>query len=352
MSYPSNYYLPVSFGRQLTHSEIIDKIGIENFPSPKIAEMFEAQPDKTLYEVHKKYYAPLLKCETLEEAKEKYPEFEEVIDAKDVNIDKLGNRNTLRKIAAGKIEGASLDNLSLELLKSRYAHAKGAQNKEFYFNLANVAVYGLFKTLKIKEMNEKYLDCMIHSSPRSDEYREKKRSETQARWDADDGTMRRKNRECMIDRWASDDGTMLEQAKKNVLLTQSEESRRKHRESVKSDKFRKSHRNIMIDRWASDDGTMLEKSKNTASTVLQSEEVKAKRLDVFHTDEFRAKRSGIMLDLWADEEYRNTQSSSRKAFYQTERGEQYIEAKKLAHKRHPEITAVRKCLIQNLAGFF
>ena len=68
-SYPSNYYLGnVSFGRtkKLSNEEIIEKIGKDNFPSPVIADKFESEKDKSLFEVHNEYYENLKNCKTLE----------------------------------------------------------------------------------------------------------------------------------------------------------------------------------------------------------------------------------------------------------------------------------------------
>lgn len=118
--YPKNYYLsdfnlPVSFGRKLSHEETIQKIGRENFPSPAILQRFALEPDKPLYEIHKEHYKGLLECSTLEEAEQIYPEFAEVINAEDINKDIFNRSLILKKIQAGEIEGLTIENLALEL---------------------------------------------------------------------------------------------------------------------------------------------------------------------------------------------------------------------------------------------
>jgi|GEM_PF-6227292 len=325
ISYPANYYLPVSFGRQLTHSEIIKKIDIENFPSPKIAEIFEAEKDKSLYEVHKEYYSPLLDCETLEEAKEQYPEFEDVIDAKDVNINELDSRNILKKIADKKLDGASLDNLSLELLKKHYAEIKSIKQKEIYFNLSKSAVDRLFKILNVKKMNRNYTYSLAGSNPG---------------FKVLIGNISK-------NAWAQDDGTRRKQAGETIKrATGTPEAREAHRKAVQSEEFRavqrehagklntpaaiaarqqtmhtdeyrekkrlisqqiwdaddgtmrKRAREQALVRWAADDGTMREKSRYTASTALQTAESREKQKATMQTDEYREKKRLISQQIW------------------------------------------------------
>ncbi len=165
MSYPANYYL--SFGKkEKTHEEIIKRIGEENFPSIEILENFRIQKDKSLYEVHTEYYKDLLDCKTLEEAKEKYPEFEDVIDAKDINIEKLPHQSALYKISQGKIDGTSLDTLSLELLKRYYGEVKTLKKPQNYWNISSQTFYKqIFPELNIKTLSINYGKSLVGYSP-------------------------------------------------------------------------------------------------------------------------------------------------------------------------------------------
>ena len=73
--------------------------------------------DITLYDLHKEKYAPLLDCKTLDEARNLFPEFREVLDARSVVVHKSPN---IKKI----MEKVSLEDLSLHLLKERWANLK------------------------------------------------------------------------------------------------------------------------------------------------------------------------------------------------------------------------------------
>ena len=89
-SYPSNDF--VSFGAK-TSKQITEEIGQENFPSPKIFVIVKQTSrydnDFSLYNIHLYYYKDLLNCNSLEEAKNKYPEFKQVIDAKNLDPSKM-----------------------------------------------------------------------------------------------------------------------------------------------------------------------------------------------------------------------------------------------------------------------
>lgn len=73
--------------------------------------------DITLYDLHKEKYAPLWDCKTLDEARNLFPEFREVLDSKTVVVHKSPN---IKKI----MEKVSLEDLSLHLLKERWANLK------------------------------------------------------------------------------------------------------------------------------------------------------------------------------------------------------------------------------------
>ena len=70
----------------ITPKKIITSISEDNFPSKyifeKVQQGYKNDTNFSLYIVHKDYYKGLFDCSTLDEAKEKYPEFQNVKDAK------------------------------------------------------------------------------------------------------------------------------------------------------------------------------------------------------------------------------------------------------------------------------
>ncbi len=382
MSYPTNYYLPISFGKKLNNSELVDKIGLENFPSPKIAEIFVSQPDKSLWEVHKEYYAPLLDCETLDEAKELYPEFEDVVDAKDINLEKFKSNHILRRIASGEVQETSLNSLSLDLLKKQYAEVKSTKKKESYFNLTKEPVNKLFEVLNIKKMNRGYSYILAGSNP---DFKTLIGNISKENWAQDDGTRRlqasetakevlftpeaRSNflasvrsddfrdqqRQISYEKWANDDGTLLAKVTHTAsTVLQSPEVKEKIRQTTQTDEHRELIKLIMLDRWANDDGTMRENSRRVASTVLQSEESRQKQKEAMQTDEYREKQRTNTLNRWANDDGTMRENSRRIAstILQTQevrdkvnqkvQSDEYRLARILAYQRHPEITSKMK----------
>ena len=165
-SYPNNYYMPIAFGsRKKTNEEIIKNIGEENFPNSQILKKFRTQKDKSLYEIHREHYADLLKCKTLYEAKELYPEFESVLDAKDIDINTLDKRSVLYKIAQGQKGDANIETLSLTLLKKYYAEVNSKKDKKNYWGLDLTSLNNLFEQLKIKIINRQYMNFVVNSNP-------------------------------------------------------------------------------------------------------------------------------------------------------------------------------------------
>ena len=339
VSYPSNYYLRIAFGKKLKNSELTDKIGRENFPSPKIAEMFESQPKKSLYEVHKEYYAPLLDCKTLDEAKELYPEFEDVIDAKDININKFRKDNTFNKIKNGEIRGISLNDLSLELLKKQYGEVKSTKHEDCYFGINNTTMDKMFKELNIKKLNRTYYYVLAGSNP---DFKELIGNISKEQWAQDNGTRRQETseraktifytpearanfldavhsddfretqRQLTTEKWANDDGTLLAKVTHTAsTVLQTPEVRGKVRQIHQTEEYRNLMRLIMLDHWANDDGTMRENSIRVASTVLQSEESRQKQKETMQTDEYREKQRTNMLNLWANDDGTMRENSRR-----------------------------------------
>lgn len=86
----------------------------------KVQEIVSSKPQKmpTLKEVHEKIYAPLLQCQTLEEAQKIFPEFENI---KEANISFKRITGNIRKLEeSGRLE----DNFSLKMLQNLWANLK------------------------------------------------------------------------------------------------------------------------------------------------------------------------------------------------------------------------------------
>ena len=301
-SYPQNYYLSFEGKRRISAGALIDKIGAENFPSPKIVQALENikySKDYSLYEIHKEYYKDLLDCETLEEAKELYPEFADVIDARDLDDEVFAKRKTLQKIAAGQIEGVNIENLSLYLLKKDYGNLYSiSRQQEHYFNCSHDTVYNILDELNIKRFSKQYGSIIPLTNPKTVE------------------TLSQYAKKM----WAEDDGTLREQVRQmagNIL--HSSEVNAKRSSTVDTQEHKALFSEAMRESWSKDDGTRREKVRNNAKKVFLSPEVRAKGLAIIHSEECREKKSKAM-----------------KKFYKEH--PEYIEAQKLAWKRHPEIT--------------
>jgi len=163
----SAYALTFRGGRRyLTLQEQFDRLNPENLSRNVLSEInaaLERKIGENLYDIHKKVYGPLLECETLEAAKAMYPEFQDVIDAKELDDDKLSP--TLKKIKDGEIEGISLDNLTLFLLKTYYGKGISPNSRDKYFNLSKDATGKIFEILNIERLDGQYLRLVGDCSP-------------------------------------------------------------------------------------------------------------------------------------------------------------------------------------------
>ncbi len=151
--YPKEYY--ISFlGKSLTLEEQMKKLTQEQLPSSEISKLADEailnKDNKTIYDIHSEVYARLKECKTLDEAKALYPEFKNVIDAKDLNITK--SMRVMTKIKNGEIEGLSIDNLSLTFLKKFYVELAGVSDKSKWFGITSAAIYNIAETLNIKKI--------------------------------------------------------------------------------------------------------------------------------------------------------------------------------------------------------
>lgn len=157
---PVNYQY-CSFGR-ISAIAMIDKIGKENFPSSAIYENVNAlgrRKDITLYQIHSDYYSKLLDCKSLDEAKELYPEFYYVKDAKD--IDSKDMTKAMKALVKKN------NNLSLDLLKKYYALSEIPNDitTESYYNYSRKTIERMFSILNIKRYDPIYLKYLTQSKP-------------------------------------------------------------------------------------------------------------------------------------------------------------------------------------------
>jgi len=216
--YISNFNLPAAFGRKLSPKETIQKIGRGNFPSEELADRYEASCNEPLYCVHKEYYSGLLDCSTLEEAKQKYPEFINVINVSEIDKNIFDRSIILKKIKSGAIYGLTIENLPLELLKRQYAEIKSIKDKNNYFGLTKDTVIRLFEILKIPRLNRTYYYVLSGSKP---EFAEKISSIMKNNWDAEQGEKYRKAKALAWERHPEIKQVMVECAKEFPSLKSS-----------------------------------------------------------------------------------------------------------------------------------
>ena len=130
----------------------------------RVRKELEEGGTKNLYELHKETYSPLLECKTLDEAKAMFPEFEGVIDAKDLAEAEM--TTSIKKIKRGRAEGIKIEDLSLELLKSHYGRGLSPSHyREFYFGFSKETIFHVLEVLNIERLNGQYLFLVNSSSP-------------------------------------------------------------------------------------------------------------------------------------------------------------------------------------------
>lgn len=81
----------------------------------------EKDPNIDICEIHREYYSPLLDCQTLDEAKKLFPEFQGAVDAKNIDLSKKPQNNILCCISRGENRKFTLENVTLNLMKEYYA---------------------------------------------------------------------------------------------------------------------------------------------------------------------------------------------------------------------------------------
>ena len=160
-------------GYSLDLAKTAENIEKEKFP-PDIFEAVQSvlktnnPENKTLYNIHFEKYKGILDCYSLDELKEKYPEFKDVISVYDVDY-KTGN--FIDEFLNGNSEVFSIDeDLTLQLIKlywgqgfslgdlSKYISSNSSNKKGFYL------LYTMKNKLNIPLMNNHYAQILKFSN--------------------------------------------------------------------------------------------------------------------------------------------------------------------------------------------
>ena len=212
--YTNNISFGVSNVNKLYH------IGEENFPNDyilnKTKQAFTNGETTTIYEIHQDYYAELLNCKTLEEAKEKYPEFKDVLDAKDLPMQKKG---IIKSVQQGKVDGVNICDLSLILLQKHYVDLKNYGSRSDYWNKKSDDVMQVFSQLNIPFLNKRYLYVISKQKPDSfwqdEEYKNNAKENMKKNWT--DENFRQKQSEKFKQLWTTENFRKKQRESLNTL---------------------------------------------------------------------------------------------------------------------------------------
>lgn len=161
----------------------MQELPAEAFPSDGLREfmLYELRQnnDSNVVSIHRKYYSQLLKCTTLDEAKEIYPEFKGVIDARDLDF---SNGSIFNRIKNGKFGELKIENLSLYLLQKYYAELVPDSNQgvKKALNMSHSTFHTMLDTLNIRR-DKRYSKLLglrmqgdkLKNTAQTQEYKEK-----------------------------------------------------------------------------------------------------------------------------------------------------------------------------------
>ena len=379
--YPANYNNYISFCAGKTNKQKLEYIGEENFPNETILsrykETIQNGDDKKLYQIHQEYYSDLLTCETLDEVKALYPEFNDVIDAKDIIESK--EKSLFNRIKNGEKEGLSADNLSLKLLQNHYAKMAGINAKEKNYDIDGKSLRSLFMQLNIKELHKKYMMTMHRETPeyaavlskntsaawQNSEYRQGRSDDAKKRWQRDD--YREMQKVAKAEQWA--DPKQREMAAENMRRLQATtdmkerqkaamqkmwsepESREKALAQITEAGRKRWEMEGSKERWSAfmkekwQDPEYREKVVSGASERMKKvwqkpEYIEFKRramLEKWEDPEFREYVTTVNIEKWQDPEYRAKMQV-------------YSEALKVAWEMHPEIRQMMSEVSEEFPG--
>ncbi len=195
----TSQYLAFCGGLSLDLRHVNSTLDEKEFPK-NIKSLVEAELSKdssgkkTLYDIHSQHYKGILDCYSLDELKEKYPEFEDVVSV--YNIDEYKKGSTVEEFLTGKSKTFSPDeDLTLQLIKLYWGQGFSltdlskfsSENSEdgagvnFYYTMTkklNIPImdrhYARVLKLSNKEYNEKFTQEMSMKRIEAKEARQQK----------------------------------------------------------------------------------------------------------------------------------------------------------------------------------
>lgn len=323
-AYPKNYYInSVSFTGRRRASGLITVIGEEYFPSPVIVEKLRElgnEKDYSLRDVHLEHYRDLLDCKTLDEAKEKYPEFKDTIDAKEIDVSKLDKKSILYKIADNKVKGANINTLTLDMLKKIYAQLLPLNNKDAYWNLSSTAIDHLIEALKIKKLGRRYTRVLFNQTEENSE-------RTKEQWDKSPERKAAMSARKLAD-WENPEyrkqvSSAVSKTRREMYAGSQDQQEPKKPQGLRKSQGASAKKPRLSDeeRHAIRVATMKGLWENPEYRKMMSE-MKTRHWQ--ENPEYREKMSKIKKKQWANPEYRESM-------------EIVFEASREAYKKHPEI---------------
>lgn len=341
----NNFELPkgenyISF-KAFSPIQKLNAIGKDNFPSPIIYEKYKTAVEKgenpSLYEIHMEHYSPLLHCKTLDEAKKLYPEFSDVIDAKDIPFD--NKISILKRIDQGKFEGAKTEKLSLQLLKKYYVQLAGLGNRDVYYNIDPHPASDMLTALNIKKLNKTYRSSCVNESP---EMVQKMSEGQKMTWKKSES--RRKNHAEFLERMWNDP---------NYVEKQSAQMKRRLAETDLAERKAQGLREY----WA-DDSRGIENKKAVLARLLvyatspeAAKKTSQRNKKNWQNPKYREREIQQVREQWQKPEHRKYMSEVMKAHWQdpdyVARMEIYKKALQEAWKLHPDFSQKMKEIVHD-----
>ena len=162
--YPKNYNNYFSF-------KAITPPAKEFFPTERLYDIFserlEFDKSTKLVDVHKEYYAPLLKCKDIDDVKRNYPEFSDVKVGSYLKSTK--DKNVIRNIAKVANDNLTLMNSSLKFIQAYYAKAMSIPEMANLYRVRQTKVQQAMESLNIPIMKGEYSNKLYLSRKDSKE---------------------------------------------------------------------------------------------------------------------------------------------------------------------------------------
>ena len=318
-----------------------------------------------LCDIHKDFYSRLLDCSSLDEAKQLYPEFTDVIDANE--LPQKEYNGFLKKVANGEVEGANIETLSLDIIKKHYGQSQGYAKKEAYWGLDPKSNQNLFSKLNIKTLNREYFITISRETPerraicsqnsqklwQNPEYRDGRSEDAKKRWERPE--YRQMREESLQQQWA-DPAKREAQAEAMRRMHSQDGFEEKRIASIKKgwqdDKRRAeliqiNQQNSSI-RWANPEARekmsalMREKWQDPEYREKICSGISERMVERWKDPNYIELKTAERTAQWSNPEFREYMSDTMKAHWQDpayrERMAIYSEALKLAWEMHPDIS--------------